>query len=43
MGWCVKMMGWCVKVKGAGGKVCEDDQMVLTLKGWCVGVGNDRV
>ena len=43
MGWCVKMMGWCVKVKGAGGKVCEDDQMVLKLKGWCVGVGNDRV
>ena len=24
-------------------KVCEDDQMVLKLKGWCVGVGNDRV
>ena len=32
----------CEGERGVG-KVCEDDQMVLKLKGWCVGVGNDRV
>ena len=40
---CVKvMMRGCVK-KSEGNKMYEDDGMVLKLKEWCVGVGNDGV